>query len=89
MIHKFRAPTIHLNGTSKTALVDSITEARAKLWVAFIALQDASPNARDYYPQGDYAYIEAQKSHRAALQKISEIYDGLGKLVMDIDIAGT
>lgn len=67
-------PSIHSNGTSRDALLDSYISAGQALQDAIRAFSDAAPNARDYYVQGPDAYrlaaqeFEAhQKALRAAL----------------------
>lgn len=44
-------PTIHLNGTSGEELLKGYNKAALALGEALIALQDAFPHPRDYYPQ--------------------------------------
>jgi len=68
-----RIPTIHLNGTSADALIDQLSEAIDALAVALRRLQDASPNARDYYPQGPHAFTEAQAEHEARWRAIDAV----------------
>jgi len=62
-----RLPTIHLNGTSADTLLDEYWAALDALQKAIEVLQDAAPNARDYYPQGDGAFHEAAREHKARL----------------------
>jgi hypothetical protein len=55
-----RIPTIHLNGTSGAQLVAD-WRAIAKASTTLTLLLESTPvNARDYYPQGDGAFAEAQ-----------------------------
>jgi len=63
-------PTIHLNGTSKTELLDQQLKALEALRKAGAALMRAAPNGRDYYPQGPQAYTEAATDHTARLKRI-------------------
>jgi hypothetical protein len=56
-------PTFHLNGTSRDVLDQQYENALAKLQDAIKALEDASPNGRDYYLQGPNAFGIAQASH--------------------------
>ncbi len=70
-------PTIHTNGTHpKDLLEENITAWRA-VNDAVKALSKVGPNARDYYVQGDAAFTEAQKEHRARLGKLIEVADEL------------
>lgn len=68
-------PTVHLNGTSADALVEQLSKAMVAVQHARRALAEASPNARDYYPQGDSAFTRARNEHNArdaSLAKIAE-----------------
>lgn len=71
-------PTVHLNGTSREALLDSYEQAGRAIDAALLALSDASPNARDYYPQGDGAFQTAVAQHRAR-------YDALWAVKLEIE----
>lgn len=42
-------PTVHINGTSKAALLEGYCDAMNALLDAIKALETCSPNARDYY----------------------------------------
>jgi len=72
-----RTPTIHLNGTSRAALLDAYTEASAAVRHAIAAVQNAHPNARDYYPQGDSATGEAMAEHMERLRKLQAVREEL------------
>ena len=73
-------PTIHLNGTSKESLLDQVTDAREALNAAIGALNNAAPNARDYYPQGDSAFIQATLEHRNRVTKLVAVCNELSDL---------
>jgi hypothetical protein len=66
-------PTVHLNGTSKEALLDGYCDALTALHGAVSKVQAAGPNGRDYYPQGDKAIQTAMAEHEARLTKLREI----------------
>jgi hypothetical protein len=68
-----KMPTLHLNGSSPAALLEGYTDAASALFAAAKALDDAAPNARDYYPQGDGAFQQAQAEHRARVAKLNEV----------------
>lgn len=71
----YRIPTVHLNGTSREALLTANYTALEACRTALEALQACAPNARDFYPQGENAYREASTEHNlraASLKKIAE-----------------
>jgi hypothetical protein len=78
-------PTIHLNGTPKDRLLEQNIEAGQALRVAIDKLSEAGPNGRDFYPQGDDAFREAQKEHISRLQRLQSVYKELEDLVLAID----
>jgi hypothetical protein len=72
-------PTLHMNGTSKEALVreyeaayDSVCEAMTKLW-------EVTVHGRDYYVQADYpaCLYRAQDERAAMYNKLVEVRDEL------------
>lgn len=77
-------PTIHLNGTSREALLEGYAHAGSAVSRAIEALQDSTPNARDYYPQGEHAFAEAVQEHRARIQALREVYNQLSDLVAHV-----
>lgn len=83
-----KVPTIHLNGTSRDRLIEDLSEAYYALGKAMSALRVATPNGRDYYPQGPQAYGEALDEHLARLGKIEEVRKELEALIEGIDKAG-
>lgn len=68
-------PTVHLNGTSREALVAQLRQAGTALLAARHALENAAPHGRDYYPQGDEAIVQATAEHRSRLRRIDAIYE--------------
>lgn len=56
-------PTVHLNGTSQAELESQLADAISAITEAGRALDLASPNARDYYPQGTEAWQAALVEH--------------------------
>jgi hypothetical protein len=77
-------PTIHLNGTSRDALLEQATDAGNAIRQAMKAVEDAEPNGRDYYPQGSDALSKAQKEHVARLVKLRSVYDEYAAIAEDI-----
>lgn len=74
-------PTVHLNGTSSTALLDENLEALEAVNAAVRALERASPNARDYYPQGPNAFRAVQAEHQERIDKLQAVAVDLSRIV--------
>ncbi len=74
---KLMIPTIHMNGTSREALLDAILEAVHALHKAGRKLAATSPNGRDYYPQGNAATSMAMDQHEARMNKLREVISEL------------
>jgi len=72
-----KIPTIHLNGTSGEALVEQYQDAVVAVCNAIDAMCDAGPNARDYYPQGPDAALEAQREHEDRVKSLKAVRDQL------------
>lgn len=70
-------PTIHINGTSTETLIEGYEVAGQAIQRAIECLQDAAPNARDYYPAGDEAYALAIREHAARVEKLRAVYADL------------
>ena len=66
-------PTIHMNGTSKDALMDELSTANSALLDAIHALASCAPNGRDYYPQGPTAITTALDEHKSRLECITSV----------------
>ena len=73
----YTLPTIHLNGTGATSLLDEYSEAMRALENLRAAMASATCNARDFYPQGDNAWSDARYERAEVLAKISDIEDYL------------
>lgn len=67
------APRVHLNGTSRAALEEGLQVAIRALGHAREAMQDAAPNARDYYVQGDGAFKRAVHEHGDRLTRVLDV----------------
>lgn len=78
-------PTIHLNGTSKERLIESLCEASGKLNDAYEAMKQTAPNGRDYYPQGPDALGKATEEHFARLRKLDGVKEEIDALTIAID----
>ena len=81
-------PTLHLNGTSKTSLIDDLCEASHALNVAYDAMKRCGPNGRDYYPQGPNAINVATDEHSDRLRRLDAIKHEIDELTLAIDRGG-
>jgi hypothetical protein len=66
-------PTIHLNGTGAKSLADEYHNVWQAIERAIEALEAATCNERDFYPQGDEAWQQAKAERAAAFQKLTEV----------------
>lgn len=70
------APSIHLNGSSADALIEQLTGAGRALRDALRALDDAAPNARDYYLQGDGdEFGKAMREHLSRVERVRSVME--------------
>lgn len=70
-------PTIHLNGTGAKSLLHEYKAALKAIYAARQALVDATLNMRDFYPQGDAAYIDARAERTEALNNLRKVEEYL------------
>jgi len=68
-----KLPTLHLTGTSRSTLAEGYEVACNALRDALAAVQDAAPNTRDYYPQGEGAYTQAQTEHGTRIARLTSV----------------
>lgn len=73
-------PTVHMNGTSRHALLDDIEEATNSLLIAQNALRAMSPNGRDYYPQGPDAIQTAMDEHQVRIDRVRAVREELNTI---------
>lgn len=66
-------PTVHLNGTSRAELLRQLTTAAEAARTLIEALNEAMPNGRDYYPQGDDAIQQARREHAVRIDAVRNI----------------
>ncbi len=85
---KLTLPTLHLNGSSVHDLNERIMDAHAGVEEALVRLAAASPNARDYYPQGLGAWEKAVQEHDARMEKLREVARELLQVFEGIDEQG-
>lgn len=81
-------PTIHLNGTSKAALLDDLGEAAVAIDAAYRAVKQTAPNGRDYYPQGPLALGAALAEHEDRLRRLDAVKAEIEALMDAIDTQG-
>jgi hypothetical protein len=73
-------PTLHTNGTSGEELARQLETAARAVQAALTALQEAAPNARDYYPQasaqlqGRDAFLRAAEEHKLRCKRLRDTY---------------
>lgn len=78
-------PTLHMNGTTKDALIESLCSASQALDLAYQALKETAPNGRDYYPQGPAALNAATDEHLDRLRRLDGIKKEIDALTIAID----
>jgi hypothetical protein len=77
-------PTLHLNGTDATTLLDEYAAANDALDKAIEAFDNTTCNGRDFYPQGPGAYDQARAERTEALNKLCEAQSYIGQVLMGI-----
>lgn len=80
-------PTIHLNGSDPVRLKELYWEAQHAIGEALRKMYDASPNARDYYPQGDGAYQKARAEDEERIRAVKRAQEDLMALYEHCDDA--
>jgi hypothetical protein len=69
----YALPTIHLNGTGAQSLADEYHAFYLAVAEASRALETATCNARDFYPQGAEAWEQARKERAEAFCKLADL----------------
>ena len=69
----YTLPTIHSNGTGAKSLADEYHAVYRAIDRANDALQAATCNARDFYPQGDAAWQQAREERAEMFHKLAEV----------------
>jgi hypothetical protein len=69
----YTLPTIHPNGTGAQTLADEYEAFYVTLEAAGKALQRATCNGRDFYPQGPGAYERASMEREVAFSKLKDL----------------
>ena len=66
-------PTVHMNGTAASVLMEEAEEAVHRISHAIDAVRQMTVNGRDYYPQGIDALGQATREHEARLNALREV----------------
>ena len=66
-------PTVHMNGTSKAELLETLGEASEALEAAYRAVKQTGPNGRDYYLLGPGEMARALTEHESRLRMIDDL----------------
>lgn len=66
-------PTVHLNGTSGSVLEEQLCNVLVALRAALEFANEATPNARDYYVQGEGAFEAAQNQHTRRVEQLQAV----------------
>jgi len=74
-------PAIHLNGTSREALLEQNCKVGNALVDALNALSDAAPNGRDYYTKSPNAFKRAIAEHLDRCNKIKTVLAEVEQIV--------
>ena len=75
-------PTLHLNGTTATDLLEGYRRAMDAVQDAQDTVRATAPNGRDYYPQGPDAINAAQEEHASRLAALHRVFDELLELAV-------
>jgi hypothetical protein len=70
-------PSVHINGTSRAALLRGYLDGIEALRTALEVMQRNGPNGRDFYPQGPDAMKEAQMEHTDRCLRVKMVMDEL------------
>ena len=73
----YTLPTIHINGTGASSLLEEYSEALRALKSFRNAFADATCHARDFYPQGHEAFTDAKFERAEVFAKVTKIEDYL------------
>lgn len=77
-------PTIHWNGTTRDRLVERLTNVTSALQDALDAFAEATPDGRDYYPQGEGALTKAQNENLGRMKRVQAVKKEVENLAVAI-----
>jgi hypothetical protein len=79
------APIVHLNGTSKSDLINALSTAANAVSSAEKALRETAPHGRDYYVhKNPNAYRIALDHYRVRQEKLASIIEDLQEIAIKI-----
>jgi hypothetical protein len=68
-------PTIHLNGTGASTLLEEYSKVAEAIAAATTALEQATCNARDFYPQEPGNWEKARQERTDAFAMLRQLQD--------------
>lgn len=77
-------PTINLNGTSPTVLLQEHIDAHSALCAAISLVSAAGPNGRDYQTAAAGTFFIAQSQHAIRLNKLNDVLAELEAIALHI-----
>jgi hypothetical protein len=82
-----QAPTVQLNGTSQSQLMNDYDEAGTALQEALRLLSRTAPHGRDYLQVkgSQERFTLAQQEHQHRMDRLHEVYDELCALYNAVD----
>jgi hypothetical protein len=83
---ELQAPLVHLNGSGRDRLIDSLCGVSRALNEAYEAMRRACPNGRDYYPLGSGAMARAEAEHQYRMKQLDAIkaqIDAIAEAIAD------
>lgn len=78
-------PQVNINGTSRGALIQQLTDAYSALTDAISALSAMSPHGRDYQTLPDGSWLTARKEHDARIEAVVKVRDEIAAIFESID----
>jgi hypothetical protein len=66
-------PTLHLNGSAASHLLEGYQDAIAAVEEAINSVANTAPHGRDYYVQSPAAYTVARDEHDTRIAKLTNI----------------
>ena len=77
-------PTIHLNGSNASDMLDGLMEAMVTMRLAISHVGKVGPNGRDYYPQSPGAIHVAMDEHESRLERLRSVLKELEAIAQHV-----